>query len=392
MDISADDGRTGMNRDGAGEKTVLVSGCFDLLHAGHVAFFKEASEYGRLTVSLGTDENIRLLKGKAPVFTQNERLFLVRSIRFVHDAILGSGKGLLDFEPDLMRLKPDRFVVNSDGHTPEKERLVRDNGVEYIVLDRVPENGLPARSSSGVKMELRLPYRICLAGGWMDQPWVSELHPGPVIVVQILPSIVFHERSGMGTSTRKVALELWGDRIPKGDPERNARLLFGAENPPGSRYVSGSQDHLGLLLPGINRLHYDGSYWPARIDSITDPETVRWLESILHLIPVGARPQQYDPLQDRRVTAEGVQMLAESAECCWSGIRERNVVRLGRSLTMNLEAWKRILPCAVPEEQEKKLKAYVRYPGAIFSGSGGGYIILASEEEVPDAVRIKIRI
>jgi cytidyltransferase-like protein len=392
MDIPADDGKTGMNRDGAGEKTVLVSGCFDLLHAGHVTFFKEASEYGRLTVSLGTDENIHRLKGKAPVFTQNERLFLVRSICFVHDAILGSGEGLLDFEPDLKRLKPDRFVVNSDGHTPEKENLCRENGVEYIVLDRVPEKGLPARSSSGVKLELRLPYRICLAGGWMDQPWVSKLHSGPVVVVQILPTIAFHERSGMATSSRKVALELWGDRIPAGDPERNARLLFGAENPPGSHYVSGSQDHLGLLLPGINRLHYDGAYWPARIDSITDPGTVRWLESILHLIPVGARPQQYDPLQDRRVTAEGVQMLVESAESCWSSIRERNVVRLGRSLTMNLEAWKRILPRAVPEEQEKKLQAYVRYPGAIFSGSGGGYIILASEEEVPDAVKIKIRI
>ncbi len=381
-----------MNRHGASEKTVLVSGCFDLLHAGHVAFFKEASEYGRLTVSLGTDENILHLKGKAPVFTQDERLFLVRSIRFVHDAILGSGKGLLDFEPDLKRLKPDRFVVNSDGHTPEKERLCRENGVQYIVLDRVPEKGLPARSSSGLKLELRLPYRICLAGGWMDQPWVSKLHPGPVIVVQILPTVVFHERSGMGTSSRKVALDLWGDRIPDGDPERNARLLFGAENPPGSRYVSGSQDHLGLLLPGINRLEYDGGYWPARIDSITDPESARWLESVLRLIPVGSRPQQYDPLQDRNVTEEGVRMLAESAERCWSGIRDRNVVQLGRSLSLNLEAWKSLLPRAVPEEQEKKLQAYARYPGAIFSGSGGGYIILVSEEEVSGGLRVRIRV
>ncbi len=381
-----------MNRDESGEKTVLVSGCFDLLHAGHVAFFNEASAYGRLTVSLGTDENIRLLKGRPPVFTQDERLFLVRSIRHVHDAILGSGRGLLDFEPDLKRLKPDRFVVNSDGHTPEKERLCRENGVQYIVLDRVPEKGLPARSSSDVKLKLRLPYRICLAGGWMDQPWVSQLHPGPVIVVQILPTVVFNERSGMGTSSRKVALELWGDRFPDGDPERNARLLFGAENPPGSPYVSGSQDHLGLLMPGINRLHYEGGYWPAAIDSITDPDAARWLESVLRLIPVGSRPLQYDPLQDRNVTVEGVQMLAESAECCWSGIRDRNVSQLGRSLSMNLEAWKRLLPRAVPEEQEKKLRAYARYPGAIFSGSGGGYIILASGEDVPGGMRVRIRI
>jgi cytidyltransferase-like protein len=389
--MAADDGRTCMSMKDPVEKKVMVSGCFDLLHAGHVAFFKEASQYGRLHVSLGTDENIRLLKGKDPTFSQSERLYLVRSIRFVHDAFLGSGSGLLDFEPELKRLKPDRFVVNSDGHAPEKERVCRENGVEYIILERQPDAGLPARSSSGIKKDLHLPYRICLAGGWMDQPWISNLHPGPVVVVQILPTVVFDERSGMGTSSRKVAIELWGGRISDGDPVRNARLLFGAENPPGCRYVSGSQDHLGLMLPGINRLQYDGQYWPASIDSITDPKTVRWLEGVLQLIPIGSRPQQYDPLQDRNVTAEGVRMLAESAESCWTSIRGRNVAGLGKSLTKNLEAWKMLLPRAVPEEQEQKLKAFVRYPGAVFSGSGGGYLIVASEEDIPGALRIRIR-
>ncbi len=56
------------------KKKVLVSGCFDLLHPGHVTFFKEASGYGELYVAVGTDENVKLLKGKEPYLAQDERL------------------------------------------------------------------------------------------------------------------------------------------------------------------------------------------------------------------------------------------------------------------------------------------------------------------------------
>jgi cytidyltransferase-like protein len=380
-----------MSKQSVMKKKVLVSGCFDLLHAGHVAFFKEASGYGNLYVSVGTDDNIKLLKGKVPYFSQEERLYLVKALQYVHEAFLASGSGMLDFEPDLIRLKPDRFVVNADGHTDEKEWLCRENGVEYIVLDRVPELGLTARASSEIKKDLRLPYRICLAGGWLDQPWLSELHSGPVVVAQIKPTIDFHERSGMGTSSRKVAQELWGNSLPKGDPVRNAKLLFGAENPPGTRYVSGSQDHLGLLLPGINRLYYKGDYWPSQIDSITDMDTVQWLEKVIHLIPIRPRPKRYDPIQIRKLTVEWVKKLGESGEMCWRSIRNKNTMELGRSLTLSLEAWKHLLPLTVLDESLHELKKYASYPGATFSGSGGGYIVVASEESIPEAIRIRIQ-
>ena len=134
-------------------KTVMVSGCFDLLHGGHIAFFKTASSYGDLYVSLGRDENLLLLKGKKPVFAESERLYIVKSVRYVHDAFLSSGTGMLDFEPDLIRLKPDIFVVNDDGHTPYKESLCKRLGIQYIVLDRIPEPGLPSRSSSATKRD-----------------------------------------------------------------------------------------------------------------------------------------------------------------------------------------------------------------------------------------------
>lgn len=121
------------------EKKVLVSGCFDLLHGGHIALFKTAASFGKLYVSVGSDENLMQLKGKKPYFSQEERLFIVKSVRYVYDAFVATGSGLIDFEPDMKRIQPDIFIVNSDGHTSYKKRLCKELGVQNVVLDRIPE-------------------------------------------------------------------------------------------------------------------------------------------------------------------------------------------------------------------------------------------------------------
>jgi cytidyltransferase-like protein len=373
-------------------KKVMVSGCFDLLHAGHIAFFKTAAAYGDLYVYLGQDENIRQLKGKAPYFSQEERKFMVGSIKYVAEAHIASGMGMLDFAGDMEILKPDFFVVNFDGSSPEKRELCQRLGVEYIVLERIPEEGLPARSSSGTKRELRFPYRICIAGGWMDQPWVSEVHPGSVVVAQIWPTIDFNDRSGMATSSRTIAIELWGNQLPDGDPLRNAQLLFGAENFQNT-YVSGSQDHIGLLKPGINRLWYNGSYWPQKIETTVDPEICEWLSRVIHLVPLRPRPEGYDPLITKNLDQAIVKELGEAGDMCWESIVRKDVVGLGQSMKATLLAWRKMLPYTVPDWvlQELETDYFPKYPGAITSGSGGGYVMVASEEEVPGSVGVRVR-
>ena len=375
------------------QKKVMVSGCFDLIHGGHIAFFKTAAAYGKLYVILGQDKNLVEIKGKAPYFSQEERKYIVGSVRHVHDARVATGRGMLDFEPDMRSIKPDIFIVNEEGNTPEKRKLCRELGVEYIVLKRIPEPGLPARSSSASKQEMRFPYRVCIAGGWMDQPWVSEFYPGSVVVAQIWPTLDFNDRSGMATSSRKVALELWGGKIPGGDPVRNAQLLFGAENPPGTKYVSGSQDHLGLLAAGIKRLYYNGSYWPARIESCISPDICDWLSRVLQLIPLDPRPEGYDPLKVKNLNRALVKELGESGDHCWESILNKDVHGLGESMTRSFLAWKKMLPYTVPDwvMQEMEAKYLPYYPGAITSGSGGGYAMVASEKEIPGAIRIKVR-
>jgi cytidyltransferase-like protein len=375
------------------KKKVMVSGCYDLIHGGHVAFFKTAAAYGDLYVSVGRDENLLMLKGKKPVFSEDERLFIVRSIKYVHDAFLGSGNGMLDFEPDLETLHPDIFIVNQDGHSPAKEELCKKYGVEYVVLERIPEPGLPVRSSSGTKRDMKFPYRLCLAGGWIDQPWVSKIAPGSVVVAQIWPDIEFNDRSGLATSSRKIAINIWGDKYPAGNHELNAKLLFGAENPPGKMYVSGSQDHIGLLYPGINRLCYNGAYWPNRIESTISPEICDWLSHVLHLVPLEPRPDGYDPLRIQHLEKKLIKELGEAGDECWESILRMDIAGLGRSLTNTLLSWKKILPLTVPDWVMKELESryFGKYPGAITSGSGGGYVIVVSEEDIEGSIKIRIR-
>src|SRR5512138_3665941 len=117
-------------------KKVLVSGCFDLLHSGHVEFFREAAKYGDLYVALGSDKTVYELKGRLPVTSEQERLFMVKSVGYVKDAVISCGSGLLDFIDVMEDLQPDIFIVNEDGHTPDKQKLCDEHGIQYIILSR----------------------------------------------------------------------------------------------------------------------------------------------------------------------------------------------------------------------------------------------------------------
>jgi cytidyltransferase-like protein len=81
-------------------KRVLVTGCFDWFHSGHVRFFEEVSELGDLYVVVGHDANIRLLKGEGhPLFPEQERRYMVQAVRCVKQALVSTGDGWLDAEP-----------------------------------------------------------------------------------------------------------------------------------------------------------------------------------------------------------------------------------------------------------------------------------------------------
>jgi cytidyltransferase-like protein len=134
------------------KKKVIVTGCYDWFHSGHVRFFEEASAYGDLYVDVGSDANIRLLKGEGhPLFPQAERLYMVRAVRNVCRAFIGTGAGWMDAVPEIELLKPDFYVVNEDGDRPEKREFCAGRGIEYVVLKRTPKEGLPRRDSTTLR-------------------------------------------------------------------------------------------------------------------------------------------------------------------------------------------------------------------------------------------------
>jgi cytidyltransferase-like protein len=377
------------------KKKVFVSGCFDILHSGHIAFLKEASRFGNLHVGLGSDKTVYDLKGRKTINSEDERLYMLEALSCVHKVSINKGSGILDFLEDMKTLHPDIFIVNEDGHTPEKEKICNDLEIEYKVLKRIPHANLPVRSTTSLRKETPIPYRIDLAGTWIDQPYVSKYHPGWAITTSIEPTIEFNERSGMATSTRKKAIELWNDHLPMENPEKLAKILFRYDNDPGTKDVSGSQDSIGITMPGINRFFYEkGEYWPSRFETITDHSVIHWLEERLYMVTLWPRPADFVVLENTNVTTENVKNLTNAAEMAWNGLVNKDILTFSKGFSSSFDAQVKMFPkmmnnkiAGVIDEYRGKALAW-KLSGA----GGGGYLVLISENKIPNSIRVKIRL
>lgn len=374
-------------------KKVFVSGCYDMLHSGHVAFFKEAASHGDLYVGIGSDATIRELKDRKTINTERERLYMVKAIRYVKDAFINSGSGMLDFAEDVKRLKPDIFFVNSDGYTPSKKRFCEENGIELVVSTRIPEAGLPKRSTTALRQECNIPYRIDLAGGWLDQPYVSKHCSGSVLTICIEPDYDFNNRGGMSTSSRKAAIEMWHVDIPEGDRETLAKMLFRFENPPGSPYISGSQDAIGIVMPGLNRLNYNGEYWPSNIESIKDADILDFIEQNIWLIPLMPRADGYDVLSDTDINATNAERLSQAADNCWKALLAKDIDAWGKACTESFNAQTAMFPNMISEHVQKAIDEYKDHVKGykITGAGGGGYLVLVNDTPIKNAIQIRIR-
>lgn len=375
------------------KKKVFVSGCFDLLHSGHIAFFQEAASYGDLYVALGSDKTIFDLKGRVPVNSEAERQYMVQSIGWVTSAFISKGSGILDFIDELKEIKPDIFIVNEDGNLLIKKKLCEELGIQYLILKREPPPGLIPRSTTDLRTIPTIPYRIDLCGGWLDQPFVSKYYPGPVITISIEPTVEFNERSGMATSTRRSAIDLWGPRLPADDYEKLAKTLFCYDNPPGTKEISGSQDAIGIIFPGLNISHYRAEYWPERIESCNDEATLQFIENALYLIPLGPRQAGFSVLSNTRINKRRAQTLSEATLSCWDAILAHDHRKFGLYLRQGFEGQIAMFPNMVMDMIEQLIDQYKNTAlGWKVSGAGGGgYLILVSETPIEDALRIYIR-
>ena len=249
-----------------------------------------------------------------------------------------------------------------------------------------------------------IPNRLQLAGGWIDQPFVSQHNPKPpgsMVVAQIEPDFRPMDRSGIASGTRVIAMKLWKGKLPNRPPEELARELYEAENK-GKAEPSGSQDMIGLIYPGVNRLDYDfkvqGGVFPSHVESCNSAKVARWLSAVLHLIPVGPRPEGYNPLGIKNLQPKWVARLGLSGQDCYDAIVRMDAKALGASLNLNMKCWETLLPHVVRHPSIRLnlmalLKAYQQqYLGAMYSGCGGGYLIVVSPKPVPGAFQVKVRV
>lgn len=378
-------------------KKVFVSGCYDMLHSGHVAFFKEASRYGDLYVGIGSDKTIAELKHRKTVYSEKERLYMVKAIRYVTDAFINRGSGMLDFIDTLDRVKPDIFVVNSDGGSELKRNLCLGRGIEYIELERTPDAGLEARSTTSLRKGVKshLPYRVDIAGTWIDQPYVSEHGSGWALTASIEPTEEFMERGGMSTSTRNAARKIWPYELPNYNEEMMARLLFCFENDPENEgHISGAQDAIGICMSGLNRHYYDGHYWPVKIESCHDEAILDWLENHICLVPMFPRRPGCSVVEGKDITPEKVSRLTEAAERCWHAIMARDLGGFAEAFRDSFNAQIAMFPAMMQPGVQEYIDQWS--PKALawkmLGAGGGGYLALVTDR-IPDGgvIRIKIR-
>ncbi len=356
-------------------KKVFVSGCYDLLHSGHVAFFKEASAYGDLYVGIGSDATIQELKNRPTVNSEQERLYMVRAVRYVTDAFINSGSGIMDFMDELEHLKPDYFIVNEDGYSPEKKRVCELLGIELKVLQRIPDADLPERSTTALRTNgiCNLPYRIDLAGTWIDQPYVSEFGAGWAITVSLEPVVEYNERCGMSTSTRNAAKKLWPYQLPMEKPEKLAEILFKYENEPGSELISGAQDSIGICMPGLVRHYYDKDYWPKKIESIHDESILSWLEQHIYMVMLWPRESGLDLLKETYINEQNVQMLTSAANRAWNAILEKDLEVFAKAFKDSFNAQITMFPAMVNNKINDVIESYKEEVLAWkLAGAGGG--------------------
>lgn len=368
-------------------KKVFVSGCYDLLHSGHIEFFRQAAQYGDLYVGIGSDATILQYKNHRTLYPEQERLFMVQSIKYVKEAYINKGTGVMDFVPTVEMLKPDRFVVNADGSSEEKRRFCEERNIEYIVLERTPAKGLNARSSTDIKTEIcEIPTRLDLAGTWIDQPYVSCFAPGWALTISLLPNFEIRERCGLSTSTRKQIQKIWPMKLPDMDAEMLAKLVFCFENDPerSDGIISGAQDAIGICIPGLCRHHYNARFWPDKIEQCKDERILCWLESHLCLVPMFPRKPGCSVVENKDITETKVKALAKAADDCWEAIMQTNLEAFAAAYRASFKAQISMFPAMIQPGVQNYINHYSamndvlawKMPGA----GGGGYLALVVED------------
>jgi cytidyltransferase-like protein len=189
---------------------VFVSGCYDILHAGHLQFFEEARALGdHLIVSFASANVLWNHKRRKPSIPDEHKKALLEGLRMVDDVVIGNGRDEgLDFKDHFLTLKPDILAVTEDDkYTPLKKQLCAQIGAQYITLPKTPPRFEPVSTSSivrWVQAPTEAPLRVDFAGGWLDVPrhaiageFIVNCAISPLVSLREWP---YEKQAGLGGS------------------------------------------------------------------------------------------------------------------------------------------------------------------------------------------------
>lgn len=191
-------------------KKVFVSGCYDILHAGHLQFFEEARSLGDyLVVSFASSEVLWIHKRRKPSIPDEHKFALLQGVRVVDEVVIGHGHDEgIDFREDFLRIRPDFLVVTEDDkYAPLKRALCDEVGAQYVVLPKTPPKFEPVSTSSivrWVQAPTEAPLRVDFAGGWLDVPrfarageFIVNCAISPLVSLREWP---YEKQAGLGGS------------------------------------------------------------------------------------------------------------------------------------------------------------------------------------------------
>ncbi len=382
-------------------KRVLVTGFFDLLNSGHVSRLKDAAKEGELHVAVGSDRLFEEMKGRKPICSEQERLYMVKALRYVKDAFVVDSFGALRSIGEQVRGIAASHSIGSGAAVPF------DNAKLYCEADTakpILRGSLQYCSSAAdtepkapilhTELECKLPFRVDLAGTWIDQPYVSKYGAGWAITASIEPTHEFMERGGMSTSTRNAAKKIWPHELPPYNEEMLARLLFCFENDPENKgHVSGAQDAIGICISGLSRHYYDGHYWPEKIETVHEDSILDWLEQHLCIVPMFPRRPGCSVVEGKDITPEKVKALTEAASNCWDAILAKDLPAFARAFQASFEAQIALFSAMMQPGVQDHIGQWKNRALAwkMLGAGGGGHLLLVVDSIPKGSIPIKIR-
>ena len=381
------------------EKKVMVAGCFDLLHPSQVKFLLKAAAFGKLHVSLGRDLSIVQQKNKSPTCDEQERKFMLENLKCVHWVDIVTDPSPVGFREHLEEIKPDMFIINEDGDTPEKRSICENLGVEYRVFQRDNFHPEKPTSTTAISSNNFVPTRVSLCSGFMDNPVVNgrvSSPTGSLIVLPIEPFDGLQERSGMATSTIATVHKFFGCRLPtKYSAEHLAEMIFRLENPPNRRnYISGSLDSRGIVGRGIQKFTYARqTFQPAEVDEIVDEPTLRWVENHVYLKHAWKRPDDciVKVRDDHPRFEQFCDQMHQASLDCWDSIRNHNAAALADAVQRSHHAQKSVVENHCPTELDDFIEKEDAMAAMIMGAGGGGYVAFVAEAPPADSIQFRVK-